>query len=132
MQEARKNRVVQRYEVPLDSSNIRYVIFNEKQNAAVIVSDSDAAFLKFRTKKEKAAQVDLDDQEGIRWIRNVCINKDKCYLLANKHESRVGLYLLQLDMNDPEKKANFLLNWNNKLDIGDCELAVMRSDSDKT
>ena len=95
------------------------------------MSDVDAAFVKFRTKKEQVVQVDLDDQEGIRWIRNVCISGDRCYLLANKHESRVGLYLLQLDMNDPEERAKFLLNWNNKLDIGDCELAVMRNDGDQ-
>lgn len=28
-------------------------------------------------------------------------------------------------MNNPSKNAEFLLNWNNKLDIGDAELAVI-------
>lgn len=130
MQENRRDRIIQRLTQPLDSSNIKFVNFNSRQNAAVIISDVDAAFVKFQTKKERAVQVDLDDQEGIRWIRNVCIDRDKCYLLANKHESRVGLYLLQLDMNEPETPARFLINWNNKLDIGDCRLAVMNNNND--
>lgn len=71
MDEEKQDRVIQRYLMPLDSANLRYVKFNEKQNCAVVVTDSDAAFIQFQTKKEKACQIDLDDQEGIKWIRTV-------------------------------------------------------------
>lgn len=30
-------------------------------------------------------------------------------------------------MNNPEEPARKLINWNNKLDIGDCQLAVMNN-----
>ena len=45
LDEDKKDRIIQRYLMPLDSANIRYVKFNAKQNCAVVVTDSDAAFI---------------------------------------------------------------------------------------
>lgn len=50
MDESRKDRVVQRYLTPLDSPNLRYVKFSERQDCAVIVSDTDAAFVKIASR----------------------------------------------------------------------------------
>ena len=131
MNEEKPNRLIQKLLEPLDSPNLKYVVFNSAQDVAIIVTDTDAAYIQIKTKKKAAEQIDLDDQEGIRWIRTVHIEGDKCYIVANKRNDKIGIYLAELNMSDPKAKAKYILNWPSKLDIGDCELAVMNENGDK-
>ena len=45
--------------------------------------------------------------------------------MANKKDKRLGFYVLSLDQDDPSKKAEYLICWSNKLDIGSCDLNIM-------
>lgn len=46
-------------------------------------------------------------------------------MLANKKGGRLGYYLFDVDINDPDKDSKYLINWNNKLDIGNCDMHMM-------
>ena len=52
------------------------------------------------------------------------------YILANKKEGKLGFYLYKLDFNKPfsgkdKKESDYLIRWNNKLDIADVDVALM-------
>jgi hypothetical protein len=47
------------------------------------------------------------------------------YILANKKNGKLGFYLLRFDLNNPDEKVSFLICWNNKLDIADCDMNLM-------
>ncbi len=47
------------------------------------------------------------------------------YILANRKDKKLGFYLLRLDLNDLEAKPTYLICWNNKLDIADCDMNLM-------
>lgn len=47
------------------------------------------------------------------------------YILANKKDGKLGFYLLRFDLNNPDEKVSFLICWNNKLDIADCDMNLM-------
>lgn len=59
------------------------------------------------------------------------------YILANKKNSLLGFYLYKLDFNKPfssNKKhdSDYLIRWNNKLDIADTDIALMHEKDKKT
>lgn len=70
-------------------------------------------------------EVDFDDKEDISNIENILADDDHFYVLANKKEGRLGYYLLQIEVESPDTEAVYLINWNNKLDIGNCDIQVM-------
>ena len=52
------------------------------------------------------------------------------YILANKKEGKLGFYLYKLVFNKPysdkgKKESDYLIRWNNKLDIADVDVALM-------
>ena len=47
------------------------------------------------------------------------------YLLANKYNEKLGFYLLKIEDNDPNK-YDFVMKWENKLDIGDVDIYINR------
>ncbi len=52
------------------------------------------------------------------------------YILANKKDNKLGFYLYKLDFSKPfsgkeRKESNYLIRWNNKLDIADVDVALM-------
>lgn len=47
--------------------------------------------------KDVNLEVDLDDDMGISGIKSICVDKKHFYILANKLDKRLGLYLYQLD-----------------------------------
>lgn len=74
---------------------------------------------------DKKEEIDLDEQEGISSIQNIVADKSTFYILANKRDYRLGIYIFSIDMNNPTEPANYLLNWANKMDIADCDLNLM-------
>lgn len=46
--------------------------------------------------------------------------------MANKKELKLGYYLFNVDIDNPDKKSTYLINWNNKLDIGNCDLHILK------
>ena len=76
------------------------------------------------------AEIDLDLYYGIADIKKIVNIEDNFYIMGNKRFSKLGYYLLQIDMNDPlanidfpkEVEKQFLINYSNKLDIGDVDI----------
>ena len=97
-------------------------IFDLEQRKFIITSDEDALYVDMDKKEE----INLDDQEGISSIQNIVADKSTFYILANKRDNRLGIYIFSMDMNNPTKPANYLINWSNKLDIADCDLHLMQ------
>jgi hypothetical protein len=59
------------------------------------------------------------------------------YILANKKDGKLGFYLYKLDFNKPysdkgKKESNYLIRWNNKLDIADADVALMEEKDKET
>lgn len=50
-------------------------------------------------------------------------------MLANKKDGKLGYYLFSIDISDPHKQSQYYINWNNKLDIGNCDLHLMKEDN---
>ena len=59
------------------------------------------------------------------------------YILANKKDGKLGFYLYKLDFNKPysdkgKKESDYLIRWNNKLDIADADVALMEEKDKET
>jgi hypothetical protein len=50
------------------------------------------------------------------------------YLLANKHHSKLGLFLIKFSEKNPQNKNHkFFLKYKNKLEISDADIAVLKN-----
>jgi len=79
---------------------------------------------------------DLDTMFGISDIKDVLFFEDYFYVLANKRNKKIGYFLLKVHEADTLAQANasnmedmFIINKNNKLDIGDCDMYIFRDKS---
>ena len=72
-------------------------------------------------------EIDLDDREGISIILNIIrSNDDKhFYILANKKNEMLGYYLFDVSINNPVEESQYLINWNNKLNISDVDMHIL-------
>ena len=110
-----------------------FFIFNEEQDTCVIASASDGLMIDIRQHEE----IDLDSFYSISDIKKVIGVKDKFYIMANKRFTKLGYYVLVIDINDPignvtnpeEVEKQFLINASNKLDIGNVDMYSLQ---DKT
>ena len=82
-------------------------------------------------------EIDLAEQEGVAGVESVLADETDFYVLANKREHKLGYYLFTVNQDDPEgvrgspgprSEKKYLINWNNKLDIGDCTMHIMMED----
>ena len=70
-------------------------------------------------------EVDLDQREDVSCLQNIITDDEYFYVLANKKEKRLGYYLFKVNIMDPDEESEYLINWTNKLDIGDCDLFML-------
>lgn len=77
-------------------------------------------------------EIDLDDREEISAIQNIITDDNHFYVLANKKEARLGYYLFSVNLNNPDEDSEYLIQWTNKLDIGNCDLHLMEEKDSKT
>jgi len=82
-------------------------------------------FVDLNQKKE----IDIDEITGVSLIKSCMGDEENFYILANKKDKILGFYLLRFDLNHPEEKVKFLICWNNKLDIADCDMNLMRENT---
>ena len=73
----------------------------------------------------KALEIDLDEREDVSQIRNIYASKNCFYVLANKKSRKLGYYLFTVNIEKPDENSEYLINWNNKLDINNCNLQVL-------
>lgn len=50
-------------------------------------------------------------------------------MLANKKDGKLGYYLFSIDLKNPDGESEYLINWNNKLDIGNVDLQIMNENA---
>ena len=95
--------------------------FSPDQKKFIVTSAVDILYVDTNKKYE----VDFDDKEDISNIENILADDKHFYVLANKKEGRLGYYLLSIEIDNPDKESEYLINWNNKLDIGNCDIQMM-------
>jgi hypothetical protein len=98
----------------------------------VIASSKDALYFSMSSKDKY--ELDIDDTFDLAEIKCILYHKEKFYLLANKHNSKLGYFLLEFDSNLAELSPNkeeaqdhfrYIIKWVNKLNIGDAGLEVL-------
>jgi len=70
-------------------------------------------------------EVDIDDAEGISDIKNIIYKDNHFYIISNKKDNKLGYFLLDFDQDNPEKEVKYLIQWANKLDIGDVDMHIL-------
>ena len=96
-------------------------IFNNDQSIFIVTSSKDLLYVDTRN----GLEIDLDDREEVSNLQNIITDDEYFYVLANKKEKRLGYYLFKVNVYDPEEESEYLINWTNKLDIGDCDLFML-------
>ena len=96
--------------------------FNRNQTKFIITSASDILYVDIKEKLE----IDIDDREGIAQIQNIIADEENFYVLANKKDNKLGYFLLTVNIDQPHKESSYLIKWSNKLDIGNCDLHMMK------
>lgn len=74
---------------------------------------------------------DIDENENIKDILNILADDKYFYILANKRHNFIGYFLLRIEIENPEKKATYLLNWTNKTTIRQVDLNFLEDINDK-
>lgn len=92
---------------------------------AIIASADDGIYYNHRTK----VQEDLDELYNVSSIKEIIHDhEDGCfYLLCNKFEGKLGLFLIRFDEREPANHE-FFMRWKNKLDIADANIYVVRDE----
>ena len=109
----------------LDPPN--FGVFNKTQDKCIVTSIKDILFIDLRSNFE----MDIDEREQISEILNILADDTYFYILANKKNDVIGYYLLMIEIDDPEKEAIYLINWQNKTNIRQVDLNFLRDKNDK-
>lgn len=96
-------------------------VFSQDQTKFIVTSTMDILYVDMKKKLE----IDFDDQEEISCIQNILADDKHFYVLANKKQQRLGYYLFSVEIDNPTKEPVYLINWNNKLDIGNCDIQIL-------
>jgi hypothetical protein len=107
--------------------------FNEKQNFAIIASDSDALWLKIGD-KSTSRELDLDEVYMFADIKCVEYYQGKFYFLANRLNEVIGQYLFwvneDMSANVINPELNFIMKQENKFNIGDGSIDIEMIESE--
>jgi len=100
---------------------------NDEQTVSIIASMDDCIYYHHRSGKF----VDLKESFNISNIKEIIYDDEArlFYLLANKYQEKLGVFLIKFDEDEPtdKDKHKFFLKYKNKLDIADADIAVMRN-----
>jgi len=123
MNEGRDKETKYQFANPL-ADQPTFGVFNSDQTKLIVTSPQDILYVDL----QKRLEIDLDDREEISAIQNIITDDTYFYVLANKKESKLGYYLLEVDCRCPDEDSKYLIRWSNKLDIGNCDLHLMTED----
>ena len=70
-------------------------------------------------------EIDYDDREGIGALQTIKADDNYFYVLANKRHGNLGYFLLMIKIDNPEEECIYLIQWVNKLDIGNCDMYIL-------
>lgn len=103
----------------------------------IVASSTDTYYINLmRPEDNHRRELNIDDQFGLTSTKSVVYDEGSFYILANKCKGQLGYYLMKFDEKRPvipnkdgedELNGEFLVNWGNKLTIGDCGLHVLKN-----
>lgn len=111
------------FEVPLNRQP-EFFSMNDDQTVLIVASQDDGIYYNSRTR----AFLDLDELFKIQSIKEIIHDHEDrvFYMLANKYQGRLGLFLVTFDEYNPQH-FQFFMKYKNKLDIADADIAVVRN-----
>lgn len=100
-----------------------FFTMNEAQTISIVASVEEGFFINHAT----GENIDLDEKFKIQMIKEIIYDHEDeaVYLLANKFQDRLGVFIVRFNELDPND-CNFFLKFKNKLDITDADIAVYR------
>jgi len=84
--------------------------------------------------------LDIDAEFNIGLIKGIQYDEGSFYILANKRQGKLGYFLMSMDERRPiiknkngleELNGELIVNWQNKLDIGDANMHVLKNEKYK-
>ena len=105
-----------------------FFYMNDEQTVSIIASMDDGIYYHHRTGRF----VDLKETFKVSSIKEIIYDEEArmFYLLANKFQEKLGVFLIKFEEDDPVN-YQFFLKYKNKLDIADADIAVMRNPAKK-
>ena len=105
-----------------------FFFLTKNQSIAVIASNQDGIYFNM----DNGAWIDLDEYYDIGCIKEIVHDPEAghIYFIANKYKSKMGVFLIRFNEQDP-KDFNFFLKYKTKLDIDNADIAVMRNKKTK-
>jgi hypothetical protein len=107
------------------------LVFNTDKSVFIISSKSNSLMIDIKSQ----TQIDIDDEFKLNEFKQLIYDNGHFYLIANKRLDKLGFYLLKICAMEPfgpnnnkntpqDKERMFMINWENKLDIGDVNIEV--------
>ena len=96
-----------------------YFAFDDQQRCLLLASTDDALLIETHSGDE----IDIDERYKIQFIRAIKFHNNNFYILANRFENRLGIYLIEFcSHNDPFCEPRFLLKETSHYLIGDAAI----------
>lgn len=101
---------------------------NTDQTVFITASQEDGIYYSFRSRKF----IDIDAVYNISAIKEIMYDPEEkfFYLLANKYDEKLGLFILRFNEKNPNI-SHFFFKWKNKLDIADANITVVHNEVKK-
>ena len=111
------------FDEPLTRQPVGFLM-NNNQQLSIVSSPDDGIYFNQITQD----CVDLNELFNIEGICQVIHDKEDghLYLLANRHQDKIGINLIRFNEQNPED-YKFFLKYNNKLDIGDADISIIKN-----
>jgi hypothetical protein len=119
------NKDFYKFDKPLQSVPI-FGDMDPEQTKAIAGSNDEVYYVDIKKKEE----YDFSKQEKVKSISCVAFNNNNFYVVCNSKNEKLGLYLFIIDTLQPEKECEYLLHWQNKLNIGNCDCYFMMEEVD--
>ena len=106
------------------SEQPEFFLFDDNQTSCILATNEDALYIDLKKKKE----VDIDNATSVSCIRTVYYYRQHFYILANKRNGIIGLYLSKINIDKiaiDEPSTTFIINQQTRFEIGDASINIM-------
>ena len=127
--ETNEIKVICTYTTPLGKQPEFFTI-NQDQTVSIVMGENDGILYYYNTNSQ--LYVDMLEMFDISATKELIYDpEDSCfYLLANKYQDKLGVFIIKFDELDPTN-SNFFMKYKNKLDISDADIAVLRCEKNR-
>jgi len=95
----------------------------------MINSFKDILYVDTLEKSLEKKEIDFDEREDIQDIECICSSDTHFFVICNRSCSKLGCYLFSIEIKNPHNQCTYYINWTNKLDLGNCDLNVMKQEN---